>query len=69
MKKLHGLSYDKYIANYEAFFQDNNFSKNLLFLRSEFILLKPCTKIAAFKTTNFVHYAFWINFPSVVLIP
>ena len=32
-KKLHGFSYDKNIANFEAFCWDKNFSKNLLFLR------------------------------------
>ena len=31
-KKLHGFSYDKNIANFEAFHWDKNFSKNLLFL-------------------------------------
>ena len=34
-KKLHGFSYDKNIANFESFCRDKNFSKNLLFLRSE----------------------------------
>ena len=33
-KKLHGFSYYKNIANFEAFWRDKNFSKNLLFLGS-----------------------------------
>ena len=33
-KNLCGFSYHKNIANFEAFCQDKNFSKNLLFLRS-----------------------------------
>ena len=33
-KKLHGFSYYKNIANFEAFCWDKNFSKNLLFLGS-----------------------------------
>ena len=37
-KKLHGFSYYRNIANFEAFWRDKNFSKNLLFLgRSELI--------------------------------
>ena len=39
-KKLHGFSYYKNIANFEAFWRDKNFSKNLLFLGSELWLLK-----------------------------
>ena len=31
---LHGFSYIKNIANFEAFSQDKNFSKNILFLKS-----------------------------------
>ena len=34
-KKLHGFSYYKKIANFEAFSRDKNFSKDLLFLGSE----------------------------------
>ena len=34
-KKLHGFSYYKNIANFEAFWRDKNFSKNLLFLGSD----------------------------------
>ena len=34
-KKLHGFSYYKNIANFEAFWRDKNFSKNILFLGSE----------------------------------
>ena len=37
-KKLRGFSYYKNIANFEAFWQDKNFSKNLLFLGSEVVL-------------------------------
>ena len=33
-KKLHRFSYYKNIANFEAFWRDRNFSKNLLFLGS-----------------------------------
>ena len=33
-KKLHGFSYYKNIANFEAFWPDKNISKNLLFLGS-----------------------------------
>ena len=33
-KKLHGFSYCKNIANFEAFWRDKNLSKNLLFLGS-----------------------------------
>ena len=33
-KNLHGFSYCKKIANFEAFWWDKNFSKNILFLRS-----------------------------------
>ena len=36
-KKLRGFSYDKNIANFEAFCRDKNFSKNLIFLRSELV--------------------------------
>ena len=35
-KKLHGFSYYQNIANFEAFWLDKNFSKNLLFLGSVF---------------------------------
>ena len=35
MKKLHGFSYYKNIANFEAFWWEKNFSKNILFLGSE----------------------------------
>ena len=35
-KKLRGFSYYKNMANFEAFWQDKNFSKNLLFLGSEY---------------------------------
>ena len=41
-KKLHWFCYYKNIANFEAFLQDKNFSKNLLFLGSE--LLKSTEK-------------------------
>ena len=34
-KKRRGFSFDKNIANFEAFCRDKNFSKNLLFLRSD----------------------------------
>ena len=37
-KKLHGFSYYRNIANFEAFWQDKNFSKNLLFLGSVLVL-------------------------------
>ena len=33
--KLRGFSYYKNIANFETFWRDKNFSKNLLFLGSE----------------------------------
>ena len=33
-KKLHGFSYYKNIANFEAFWRDKNFSKNPLFMGS-----------------------------------
>ena len=36
-KKLCGFFYDKNIANFEAFCQDKNFSKNFLFLGSDYI--------------------------------
>ena len=37
-KKLRGFSYYKNIANFEAFWRDKNFSKNLLFLGSDVLL-------------------------------
>ena len=37
-KKIREFSYDKNIANVEAFCWDKYFSKNLLFLRSELLL-------------------------------
>ena len=37
-KKLCGFSYYKNIANFEAFWQDKNFSKNLLCLESTLLL-------------------------------
>ena len=36
-KNYVGFSYYKNIANFEAFWQDKNFSKNLLFLGSEML--------------------------------
>ena len=38
-KKLHGFSYDKNIANFEAFYREKNFSKTLLFMRSVYYVL------------------------------
>ena len=38
-KKLHGFSYCKNIANFEAFWRGKNFSKNLLFLGSDVHLI------------------------------
>ena len=38
-KKIHGFSYYKNIANFEAFWWDKNFSKNLLFLGSVVLIL------------------------------
>ena len=34
MKKLHGFSNAKNIANFEAYCREKNYSKNLVFLRS-----------------------------------
>ena len=38
-KKLHGFSYTKNIANFEAFRWNISLSAKLLFLKSEFVLL------------------------------
>ena len=47
-KKLHGFSYYKNIANFEAFQRDKNFSKKPLFLESDkaaaFVELKSSQK-------------------------
>ena len=43
-KKLPGFSYLKNIANFEAFWRDTNFSKNLLFLGSELLFVLTTTK-------------------------
>ena len=39
-KKIRGFSYYKNIANFEAFWRNKNFSKNLLFLGSDLIYYK-----------------------------
>ena len=42
--KLHGFSYYKNIANFEAFWRDKNFSKTLLFLESDILQILYKTK-------------------------
>ena len=42
-KKLRGFSYYKNIANFEGFWRDKNFSKNLYFLGSDMLLFKTGT--------------------------
>ena len=57
-KKLHWFSYYKNIANFEAFWRDKKFSKNLLFLGSARVLqemksnLKTDLQIALFGLEN-----------------
>ena len=56
-EKLHGFSYDKNIANFEAFFWDKNFSKNLIFLRSI-----PVIVVARWTTTQKTKINIFVNF-------
>ena len=55
-RKLHGFSHYKNIANFEVFWRDKNFSKNLLFLGSD---------IPVFKTGR----GCWPNFWLLLLAP
>ena len=59
-KKLHGFSYYKNIANFEAFWQDKNFNKNLLFLGSVKCLSTPSYLSSLFKMICQI-YISWKN--------
>ena len=55
-KKLHRFSYFKNIANFEAFWRDKNFSKNVLFLGSGlfavFLITVGKRQISLFETAE-----------------